>query len=153
MVISDHWRGASDEVVLEGESACGRAGGDAELGEDVLDVPGDGVLADHEHRGDLAVARAGRDQAEHLELARRQPVGVGFSSVQRAGGGEVRRRSELPERDAGRLELEREGLVVAERTTRPPDEQSGTRTLVGRFELLPGLNRLAEAGKRAGRVA
>ena len=32
-----------------------------------------------------------------------------------------------------------EGLVVAERAARPPDEHSGARGLVGRFELLPGL--------------
>src|SRR5437870_2066621 len=51
------------EAVLERERSRRGAGRDAELREDVLQVPGDGVLAEHELRGDLTVALPGRDQA------------------------------------------------------------------------------------------
>src|SRR5690242_8472060 len=64
VVISDQWSG---EVVLERESRGSRAGGDAELGEDVLDVAGDRVLADHELRRDLAIALARGNEPEHLD--------------------------------------------------------------------------------------
>src|SRR5439155_9993392 len=46
----------------------------AELREDVLHVAGDGVLADHERRGDLAVALAGGHEPQGLELASGEPV-------------------------------------------------------------------------------
>src|SRR5207244_9538912 len=47
MVISDH-AVASEELVLEGECAGGGSRRHVELREDVLQVPGDGVLADDE---------------------------------------------------------------------------------------------------------
>src|SRR5581483_12432389 len=50
----------------------GRARADPELRPDVRDVPVDGVLADDEARGDLRVAQALADEAEHLQLPRRQ---------------------------------------------------------------------------------
>src|SRR5690606_29910171 len=47
VVSSDHAR-SSNQVVLVGERGGGRPRGDPELGEDVLEVPGHGVLAQHE---------------------------------------------------------------------------------------------------------
>jgi hypothetical protein len=60
--------------VLEGERGGGRAGRDVELAEDVLQVAGDGVLADDERRSDLTIRSPGRDEAKDLELSGREPV-------------------------------------------------------------------------------
>ena len=49
----------------------------------LLDVAGDGLLADGELAGDRAVGFAGRDEPQHLQLARREPA--------RAGGRRLRR--------------------------------------------------------------
>src|SRR3712207_1713427 len=59
----------SQEAVRDCEGGCRGPGRHAELGEDVLQVAGDRVLADHERRRDLPVALAGGDQLEHLQLA------------------------------------------------------------------------------------
>lgn len=67
--------GPSDEVVLEGESACGRAGGDIELYEDVAHVTGGGPLAYHQFRCDLSIRFAPRDECQYLDLPWRQPAG------------------------------------------------------------------------------
>ena len=48
---------------------CCRARRLRELGEDVRDVPMDGVLAEHERPRDLSVREAGRDEPQHLRLA------------------------------------------------------------------------------------
>jgi hypothetical protein len=70
MVISDHaCAGCSDEVVLEREGRGAGTRRNAELYEDVLDVPGDRVLADHQRDRDVAIALARSNQSQHLELA------------------------------------------------------------------------------------
>jgi hypothetical protein len=46
------------------------AAGHAELGEDIGHVHAGGLGRDEELGGDLAVASAGRDEPQHLELAR-----------------------------------------------------------------------------------
>src|SRR5712691_11475 len=76
-------RGHSDQVVLERECASRGSRRHAEFAEDVLHVPGDGVLADHERRRDLSVALAGRNQTQYLQLTGRQSVRGGL-----AGSGE-----------------------------------------------------------------
>src|SRR4051812_39987407 len=86
----------SDEIVLVGVSGRRGARGDVELDEDIADVAVDGLLAEHEFAGDRLVGLAGGDEAQHLQLARRQSVrrrrrGVGMRSEKR----EVRRRSEF----------------------------------------------------------
>ena len=58
------------KVVLVGERAGLGTRGDAQLGEDVLNVASDRTLADHEGGGDLSVAAAARHQPQHLELPR-----------------------------------------------------------------------------------
>src|SRR5262249_7158022 len=70
---------ASDEVVLERERAGFGPRGHTELGEDVLQVPAHGVLADYKLLGDLSIASSRRDQTQDLELPRRQSVRVGAS--------------------------------------------------------------------------
>src|SRR5690242_19060571 len=60
---------SGDEIVLVGIASSRRPAGQAELGEDVAEVTGDGLLADAESVGDGAVGSAGGDQAEHLDLA------------------------------------------------------------------------------------
>ena len=64
----------------------GRRGsaGYPQLGEDVLEMPPDGVLADGQGSGYLAVRLARRDVTEDLELARRQSAfSIGFWSFTR----------------------------------------------------------------------
>ena len=60
--------------MLERERPGRRPRGDSELREDVLEVAGDGVLADHQLLGDVPVAPPARDQAQDLELAIAEPV-------------------------------------------------------------------------------
>ena len=62
--------------MLERVRAGRGARGDAELLEDVLNVAGNGVLADHERSRDLLVALSARNEAEHLQLATCQAVCV-----------------------------------------------------------------------------
>src|SRR5207247_7981148 len=104
------------ELVLEGERPGRRPRGDAQLREDVLHVAGDGVLADHERGGDLAVAPTGRDEAQHLELARREAV-VGSGrprQSERVDPGKVRLGAELREDLPGGVELARDSVVIPE---------------------------------------
>src|SRR6266568_3120442 len=117
--------GGSDEVVLEGEGARGRTRRQPKLREDVLDVARDGVLADHERGRDLTVALAGRQQAEHLELARRQPVRrpVVVRSRQRSEQLEIGRGSEPFEDATSSVDFECERVFVAERAVGDTDQQ------------------------------
>ena len=55
-----------DEAASEGEGDRLGAGIDAELREDVLDVGGDGLRADHEIRGDLTLRPPLGEEAEDL---------------------------------------------------------------------------------------
>src|SRR5262245_4888094 len=102
-----------------------------QLPQDVRNVPMDGVLADNELRGDLAVASSGGDEREHLVLAAgeralgrasQQPVDSsdGAASVERDEGVACRRR--LGSSALLLLQLEQ---GTSERELRP-------RTLVGR---------------------
>ena len=96
---------ASDHTVLEGEGRGGGTGADVELGEDVGEVAGDGLLAEDQLGGDLRVAAAGSDQAEDLGLA------CGETGGERGGGQEAvgvvggRAGADLAERRSGGLEL------------------------------------------------
>ena len=106
-------------VVLEGERGRGRPGGDAQLREDVLHVPGDGVLAEHERRGDLAVRPAGGDEPQHLELAATQAVRiVPVGPQQGVDAAKVRSRGETLEDRPRRLELQPRRVLVLERAGR-----------------------------------
>jgi hypothetical protein len=95
--------------------------------------------ADHEGRGDLPVALAGGDQAQHLELPLRQPMGSAGSGVatKRVEPGEVRRRSQLLEHAAGRLHLEGGSVLVPQHAAGQPGQRAQARELVWGIELLP----------------
>src|SRR5512133_333370 len=68
-----HGAGSADPV-LERVRRGGGARADAELGEDVADVPFDRLLAEGQLGGDGPVAVARRNEREHLDLARAQPT-------------------------------------------------------------------------------
>jgi hypothetical protein len=154
VVISDH-ASALDEIALEGERSrrCSRR--DAQLGEDVLQVAGDGVLADHECHADLPVAPAGRNEAQHLEFTVGEPVSVNGRGAwqERPDAGEVRCSSQLREDVASRFQLKRSRVRVAERPAGKPHEDPETSALVQRLELLPQLPGAAERDQRRLRVA
>src|SRR5512133_3968877 len=80
MVISDH-AGGLGKSVLEGERARGGPRLHVELPEQVLQMPRDGVLADHELRRDLLVALAGGDEPQDVELAGREAMSGGARSA------------------------------------------------------------------------
>ena len=64
-------------------------GGEAELGEDVLDVVLRGAFGEHQPLGDLPVRQAFGDQRGHLGLARAQAVRRSRRSAARQCGGAV----------------------------------------------------------------
>ena len=124
--------------MLEREGGRRRSRGDAELGEDVLQVASDRVLADDELGGDLAVRLAGRDEAEHLQLSCAQAMRVGSRRVaEQVDAREVRRGGQALEDLTGRRELERRTLLVAESSARQSDENAHAGHLVRRVQLLP----------------
>jgi len=61
----------SDDPGARAPGCGGGAGGEAELAQDVGQVPVDGVLAQHQPPGDVLVAQSLRDELEHVELPRR----------------------------------------------------------------------------------
>src|SRR6266478_3412961 len=71
------------------------------LGENVADMRGYGVEADRQHRRDVGVAAADRDQAQDLGLARGQVVGcAGAGQLAEAASGAL---LQCPDRKSTRL--------------------------------------------------
>src|SRR3954447_10440895 len=64
----------SEKPALDGEQRRPRAGGDAGLGVDVLDVVADRLGRDAQPLGDLLVGQAAGDEAQDLDLALGQPA-------------------------------------------------------------------------------
>ena len=60
------------QAALEGVESRGGPGGDADLGIEVLDVVVGGLGRDLEQAGRFLGRMPGRDQPQHLDLARRQ---------------------------------------------------------------------------------
>src|SRR5262245_38376098 len=144
----------SDELVLERERGGGGAGRDAELPGDVRPVAGDGVVADPELRRDLAVALAGGDEPEDLELPVGEALALGRRPAQqRVDAGAVGGGSELLEGGARRLELEPRRVVVTQPAAGLPHEDARPRDLVRRVERLPRLGRLAKRDERGAWIA
>src|SRR5215218_4979261 len=83
---------ASADPVVECIRRRGGSRADAELGEDVADVPFDRLLAQEQLGGDGLVRLAGRDQPDHLDLPRAEPGRVADQALtdQRVGTGQVR---------------------------------------------------------------
>src|SRR5688572_6404386 len=65
--------GEVEQLLAHGVHDGLHAGVELQLLQDVADVVLDGVLADDQLAGDLAVVHPGRDVAQHLELALGQP--------------------------------------------------------------------------------
>jgi hypothetical protein len=141
-----HSTPGSEEIVLGREDARRGSRRDAKLHEDVLDVPGDGSLADHERACNLAIAPAAGDQTEHLELARGEAV-LASSPLpgERVEPREVGRRSQPEERVASGVQLERSRIAISELRAGVRDEDACAGGVVGRVQVLP---RLPSAAKR-----
>jgi len=153
MVISDHAR-TSGETVLECERSGRGSRRNAELAEDVLHVPGDGVLADHKRCGDLLVALPRGDQAKHLQLTGRQPVFRRLACPgERIHQGDIGCRSQLLESAPSRIELQRESVLVAKELARSPHQHTHVRDFVWSLELLPCMARLAKSHERRAGIA
>src|SRR5215213_3083752 len=138
--------GCSDEPVLV-RVGCGRgARGQAQLSEDVAHVPVYRPLAKDQLGGDRLVGLAGGDQAQHLMLTRRQPMSIDGrgSAGERVDSGEIWRSSKVCEVAAGRFQLQRGGVIVAESAAGHPQKHSHARGLVRHFEPLPYLPRVAQ---------
>ena len=84
--------------MLEREGGRGRARWDVELGEDVLQMPGDRVFADHELDGDVAVGLPRRDEAQDLDLAHREPSRALVAPEEGGRGRRLRRSPQAFER-------------------------------------------------------
>jgi hypothetical protein len=109
--------------VLVGECTRGGPRRDAKLGEDVLQMPCDSVLAEDQRRGDLPVAQSGRDQTKDLPLTEAKAAYI--SGVLRRGESLKRRQvglgAELGEGSVGRLKLQLGRVFVAQQATSSPD--------------------------------
>src|SRR5262249_50479842 len=148
MVISDQTE-KSHEIVFERVRAGGRARGDAELREDVLDVPCDRVLADHQGGGNLLVARADSNEPENLHLAARQTMSRrGRLARHRVALRDARGGAEPLESGTGRVELQRKAFLIAERSARRSDEHARPRSFVRCLEVLPYLPTAAKRRER-----
>ena len=127
----------SGETVLEREGRRRRARGDLELREHVLQVPGHGVLADHQLDRDVAIGLPCGDETEDLGLAPGQPARELTPILEERTGpcGPVRRR-------AARTPRAPPGARARRPPCRPPPDREpvpGTREggLVGQLQLLP----------------
>src|SRR5688572_26014851 len=116
----------SEQLVLVAVGGGRGARGHVELGEDVADVPVHRLLAQRELCGDGLVGLARGDQAEHLQLARRESVRTvwGISPGKRIDARDVRRGAEPRELRPRRGELELAFVAVFERAAGKPDEDA-----------------------------
>ena len=113
-------------MVPIGPGGRSRARGDVQLAEDIADVAIDGLLAEEELAGNGLIGLAGRNEAEHLELSRAQPVRVKWGSGSRGrrrrghriGRAHVGCRAKLVEHLSRGVELEGCAVLVAERAKR-----------------------------------
>ncbi len=113
------------------------------------------MLADHEARGDLAVAPPGRDEAQDFDLALGEPVRPGGrgSPEKRVDARQVRACPQPREDLARGLELQHGGVLVPQRPAGQADGHAGARGLVRSAELVPDAQRVTQGGQRALRVA
>src|SRR6516162_5735636 len=91
--VTTYERGRRGRCAVVSAVVAGHVGGgigtvaDADLAVGVLEVPFDGVDADHECGGDFEVGAAGGKQLEDLGLAVGQAVGAAGATAGRVGGG------------------------------------------------------------------
>jgi hypothetical protein len=127
----------SDEIVAGRPRGRGRARRLAKLAQDVRDVPVNRVLADHQLRGDLAVAPPGRHQGENLTLTATERaccVGSPPSPLDEAiGGRHVATGVELDESVSRRGRLPLRWLLRTELKQNPCQRKAGASSLVRRL--------------------
>src|SRR6266545_6464020 len=139
----------SEEALLEGGGGGCGPGGHAQLGKDVLHVPGDGVLAEVQRASDVSVVLPGRDQPQHLYLAvgqhplRRAPTLEQSGGVARVGGG-----AEAVEPSPSGVDLDPPALLVAEHPLGRADQQPCGGFLIRQLEFPPAVQRTAELLQR-----
>jgi hypothetical protein len=139
----------SEEALLEGRGGGRGPGGHAQLGQDVLHVPGNGVLAEVQRASDVSVVLAGRDQPQHLDLAMGQhpprcvPALEQGRRVVRVGGG-----AEVVEPSPSGVDLNLRALLVAEQPLGRADQQPGGGLLIWQPELPPAAQGTAELLQR-----
>ena len=128
---------------------------DTDLVEDVLEVSTDGVFADDEFVGDLAVGLTGGDQCEHLDLACGQDPGGcrGGPGEQRVQPVDVGCRAQLLECVPGGVDLELCGIPVAELAAGEGGEQARPGMFVRGLETGPRGRCLLGVVERCARVA
>jgi hypothetical protein len=71
---AEWWKLQLDDASLQADHRRLRSVAGAQFGKDVLDSPLDGFLGDRELIRDLLIGISGCDQAEHVDLCRRQGI-------------------------------------------------------------------------------
>jgi hypothetical protein len=98
----------------------------------------DRAIADHECAGDLAVAFASRDEAEHFHLSHGEAMSVAATApCERVNASDIRPRAERNKSVAGGGKLKNGSLRIAERTAGLGQQHASLRHLVRRLEFLP----------------
>jgi len=111
----------SQESETRGLRDGGRSRGATQLAPDVRDVPVNGMRAQHELPGDLAIAETARDAGEDLTLTTGQQVRLRFARM-------VRRRLRRCQRFAARADDGIDITVPGTKTSQPPTGQPATMT-------------------------
>ena len=135
--------------MLEGRGGGRGPGGHTQLGEDVLHVPGDGVLAEVQRASDVSVVLPGRDQPQHLYLAVGQHPWRCAPLLEQGGGvARVRGGAEALKPSPGGVDLDPPALLVAEHPLGRADQQPCGGFLIRQLELPPAAQRTAELLQR-----
>ena len=142
----------SEQSVLVRVRRCGGAAGHAELGEDVLEVPADGVAADDQLGRDLAVGPPPSDERQDLTLPGREQPGAGRPPTAAEAAPTASARSGAAPR-AANVSRANESCRVAWRSSPSARRARATSTaarpaLVRHPQPAPGLHRRLDAGAR-----
>jgi hypothetical protein len=140
---------------MNGVDRSRRAGRHFELTQNIADVTVDRSLTQAQLTGNLFVGMTARNQAQHLELARRQGMSWGglAKHVRSIHTNQFRLRSEPFELGPRRLVLEPCGLIIAKGAAGLPDEHAHARRLIRCLEALPVFKRASKGVERRVRMA
>jgi hypothetical protein len=141
--------------VVERPGSCAGAARDANLVEDIADVPGDGLLADEQLLGDGAIRLAGRNEAQDLQFPFAERAWSVMQSVSRRllDSREARIGFQLHEQPPRGIQIELMAIVIPPSFTYGGHQQTCLRFFVGDVEIAPGFARLAERRRRGGELA
>src|ERR671917_525542 len=145
----------SGELVLVRVSRSRSARGHTQFRENVAYVPVHRPPAEDQLGGDGLVGLAGGDQAQHLQLTRRQPMSVGGRRTvdERVDSGEIRQCFQLFKYAACRFQLQLGRVVVTEGAASQSYQHTYARCLVRYLELLPCLPCATQREQGSPRVA